>query len=326
MTCYHPNTAHYAGLNTNGNKLIKFGLPEKSGQEGLLLPCGQCIGCRLDRSIMWAARCMHEKQMHLDAQFITLTYAIEPQYGSLNPPDFVNFMKRYRLSLNRDIPEFLDKEKLIKNPDFTILRFFHGAEYGDNLKRPHHHACIFGHDFEDKEIFSECEGIITYYSPTLENLWGHGFATTSDVTLNSAAYVARYCMQKITAHDQSEDKYHEHYQTTCPYTGEITIKIPEYGTMSRNPGLGKDWYDRYHSDIFPHDTCIINGRQVRTPRYYENLLRSSDLPLFEEIKSKRKTKALASLSDHTPARLRTREKVTQLNLKANQLRKIHNDS
>lgn len=305
MTCYHPNNAHVAGLRETGTKIIHFGLPKNSDQEPLLLPCGQCIGCRLDRSIMWAARCMHEAQMHDVSAFITLTYDEEnlPHDGSLTPSHFVNFMKRYRKSIAP-----------IK------IRFFHGAEYGDNLGRPHHHVCIFGHQFDDLEIFKECEGIYTYYSPTLEKLWGKGFCTSTDLTLESAAYVARYTLKKITG-----DAKHEHYATSCPITGEIRHLQPEYGTMSRKPGIGKEWYDKFHTDIFPHDTTIYKGRNIKTPRYYENLLRSQNLDLYEEIKARRKTKALQKLENNEPKRLRAREQHKILSMKRNN-RSLHNET
>jgi len=310
MTCYYPNTAYVTGTRSTGTKIIAFGLPKSGDQESFLLPCGQCHGCRLDRSIMWAARCMHEAQLHDDNQFITLTYDQEPLDGSLNPPDFTKFMKRYRKSLGSD-----------------KIRFFHGAEYGDKLKRPHHHAIIFGHRFQDLEAFRECEGIITYYSPALEKLWGHGYCTVSDVTLASAAYVARYCMKKVTTAKNSEDKHYAHYETISPITGEIRQILPEYATMSRRPGIAKDWYDKYHSDIFPHDTCIVHGKTVKTPRYYENLLRSTDVSAFEELKEKRLQKALLPENQYnnTPARLRVREKVKLASM-ANINRNLHYDT
>ena len=328
MTCYTPLHAFQAVKKKSNNRAsVYFEMPREIAHFKIQLPCGQCIGCRLDKSIQWAARCMHEAQMHEHSQFITLTYNDDnlPLDGSLYPPDFRNFMKRYRLSLNRGIPEYLDKSREFPNPEFTRIRYYHGAEYGDELKRPHHHACIFGHDFEDKEIFHECEGILTYYSKTLEEIWGHGFATTSDLTLQSAAYVARYCMKKITTSQQSEEKHYAHYETTCPITGEIKTLLPEYATMSRNPGIGRDWYDRYHTDIFPHDTTIYKGKNIKTPRYYENLLRSSNELAFDLVKEKRKAHALLHKSDNTPSRLRAREKVKQLTY--NQLnRKLHHET
>lgn len=311
MACYKPLQAYQlVKLKSNGRADVKFDEPRDQAHVRIKLPCGQCIGCRLDRSITWAARCMHEAQMHDDNQFITLTYneENEPLNGSLYPPDFSNFMKRYR-------------HKVKPNK----IRFYHGAEYGDELKRPHHHACIFGHAFLDTEIFRESEGIITYYSPQLEKLWGHGFCTTSDLTLQSAAYVARYCMKKITLSQTSLEKHRAHYETTCPITGEIKSLLPEYATMSRKPGIGKNWYERYHSDIFPNDTTIYKGKHIKTPRYYENLLRFSDEIMFLEIKERRKLQAQMHRADNTPARLRARETVKILTY-SNLNRKLHNDS
>lgn len=246
--------------------------------------------------------------MHDENQFITLTYEHEPQHGSLNPPDFVNFMKRYRKSVSP-----------------KKIRFFHGAEYGDKLNRPHHHACIFGHDFTDKEIFHECEGIITYYSPKLEKLWGHGFCTTSDLTLQSAAYVARYCLKKVKTSTKSQEKYLAHYEKVCPYTGEIRQIAPEYSTMSRKPGIGKDWYDQFNSDIFPYDQTIYKGKRIKTPRYYENLLRSTDNILYEEIKQQRKKNAAKQAAHNTPKRLHVRETIKKASF-SNINRKLHDET
>lgn len=71
----------------NGKKDIK--IIKKSEEEPILpggmiigLPCGQCIGCRLDKSRDWAQRMVHEASLHMDNVFITLTYA--PEYL---PPD-----------------------------------------------------------------------------------------------------------------------------------------------------------------------------------------------------------------------------------------------
>jgi hypothetical protein len=64
----------------------------------LKIPCGRCIGCRLEYSRQWAMRCHHEASLHTFNSFITLTYDPEnlPQDGSLDvykSPDFC-FLKR----------------------------------------------------------------------------------------------------------------------------------------------------------------------------------------------------------------------------------------
>ena len=38
------------------------------------IPCGHCIGCRLEYSRQWANRCLLEMQQHEQNCFITLTY------------------------------------------------------------------------------------------------------------------------------------------------------------------------------------------------------------------------------------------------------------
>ena len=320
MTCFYPNDAYVSGKRETGTNIIKFGLPQKPDQPTLSLPCGQCLGCRLAHSSTWAIRCMHEAQMHEQNSFITLTYNNEnlPYDHSLTPSHFTKFLKRLR------------------HHSRTSFRYFMCGEYGENpttsIRRPHYHAILFGLDFPDREIFTESEGIITDTSDILQGIWGKGFTTVGNVDLDSCAYVARYSLKKINASQLSPEKYHAHYQTTCPITGEIRQLHPEFANMSRGGktsnlgGIGKTWYDLYHSDIFPHDTTIYKGRNIKTPRYYENLLRSSDLPTFDEIKEKRKQQAQLHAANNTPARLRVRETITKRKLNDNFQRKLDHET
>ena len=77
MTCYHPLTA-YIDLDCkteNGKKKIVFSTPKGLSQyEEIKLPCGKCIGCRLERSRQWAVRAVLEALLHEHNCFITLTY------------------------------------------------------------------------------------------------------------------------------------------------------------------------------------------------------------------------------------------------------------
>ena len=94
MACYKPLTAYQCA----DRSIIWRELPGADVVRTLQLPCGQCVGCRLERSRQWAIRCMHEAQMHTSKCFITLTYAPEhcPKDMSLNYEDFQLFMKRLR--------------------------------------------------------------------------------------------------------------------------------------------------------------------------------------------------------------------------------------
>ena len=57
--------------------------------------------------------------------------------------------------------------------------------------------------------------------------------------------------------------------------------------MSRKPGIGYNWFQKYKLDVFPRDVCIINNHEVKPPRYYDTLLTSEEL---DEVKKKRKEK------------------------------------
>lgn len=239
--------------------------------------------------------------------FLTLTYNEEnlPKYGTLVPQHMTNFIKRLRKKIA------------------TRIRYYQCGEYGESVgNRPHHHICLFGYDFPDKILFSENEGIQTFTSEILENTWQKGFCTTGNLTIESAAYVARYCMKKINSSKESPEKYKDHYKIIDSETGEIIDLQKEYATMSRKPGIGKEWYDKFHSDIFPHDSATYKGRKVSTPRYYEKQLLQADPETHEKIKIERKKKAKLLEHDNTPQRLRVKE-IVKIASMANLQRKIH---
>lgn len=303
MVCYHPIHGYYSKVKTAKGK-FSFTTSPSLGfvDRPLVVPCGQCIGCRLDRSRKWAIRCVHESSLHKNNCFITLTYNNEnlPKDNSLNVRDYQLFMKRLRKAF----------------PDVKI-RFFHCGEYGEKFQRPHHHACIFGFDFFDKYHYSTRSGVKLYRSPKLEQLWGLGFCTIGDVTFESAAYVARYVTKKING-----DKAALHYRIpdSIDYsTGEVRLRKPEFITMSRRPGIAFDWINKFKDDVYPDDFVIIrNGIRVKPPKYYDNIYDSIGGDI-DTIKIKRKIVASARKEDNTPERLMVKKDL-QL-LRANKLKR-----
>jgi hypothetical protein len=261
MPCYHPLVAYKCDGKVVFDKPFAFA-------RGFNLPCGQCIGCRLDYSRQWAIRCVHEAQMHEDNCFITLTFdnehiAKRKNPESLDNTEFQRFMKRLRKKYPHKI------------------RFFHCGEYGDENKRPHYHALLFGHDFKDKRLWSNKGDFKLFVSQELAELWPYGFHTIGAVSFDTAAYCARYVMKKVTG-----DAAASHYREVDLETGEIIKEIkPEYCTMSRMPGIGYEWYQTYgYDDCHKHDYIVINGYKVRPPRYYDKLCEEG---FFEKIKQRR---------------------------------------
>lgn len=294
MPCYSPLQAWYSkDINESGKRSMVFSHKHAEDPDSpISLPCGQCIGCRLERSRQWAIRCIHEASLYENNCFITLTFSPEELAKRDNPMsvdvrDFQLFMKRLRKKFGSNI------------------RFFHCGEYGEIGKRPHYHACLFNFDFADKKLWKITKGgERLYISQALMDLWPFGFSTIGDVTFESAAYVARYIMKK-----QTGDKAFEHYNEIDPETGEVLNSIkPEYITMSRRPGIGKKWFDKYKNDVYPKDFVTVNGKKMRPPKYYDTLLEKSRPFEFDAIKEARLINLENSKEDFSYQRLQMREK------------------
>lgn len=321
MTCYHPISAWQQPepVTLSGKSRLSFKPPSPySNMVPIQVPCGGCIGCRQLRSIHWATRCVHEAQLHARNCFITLTFnSSHLPSMSLQYEIFQEFMKRLR---KKFVPKCPFKAVKKSSPFFHLvkqmradffaeygIRFYMAGEYGDNLGRPHFHACLFNIDFDDKKLWSVRNGVRLYVSETLDQIWSDpisglsmGFSTIGDVTFESAGYIARYIMKRITG-----DAAYDHY-------GD---RVPEFNRMSLKPGIGEGWFDRYGmTDVFPHDRVILKGRKVPVPRYYDKLLKELDPSLFDMIKHNRMDAALNFVDDSTPDRLKVKELVHQAKL------------
>lgn len=292
MPCFHPMPAVRM---TDGS--VKFVSRNKAGVEGTIeLPCGQCIGCRLERSRQWAMRCLHESSLHDRNAFITLTYDDSnlPLGGSLDYADFQKFMKRLR--------------RRVKSP----VRFYMGGEYGQNgTIRPHFHACLFGFDFLDKVYFKKTSsGEKIYTSKLLESLWPFGLSSVGNVTFESAAYIARYCVQKVTG-----DLAEAHYRVITD-DGEIIDRVPEFNHMSLKPGIGARWLEKFQTDVYPRDYVVINGVKTKPPKYYDTLFEREDAGSFSEIVAQRELDGYSQTlaGENSYARLLVREQVQSARL------------
>lgn len=250
-------------------------------------------------------RILHESSLYQDNVFLTLTYRDEdlPRFDSLDVRDWQLFMKRLK-----------------KRHGGRKIRFFHCGEYGETTHRPHYHAILFNFDFEDKKFLKQTEtGNYLYTSDKLDDIWQKGDCYIGSVTFESAAYCGRYVMKKLTGNRKSEYGSRE----------------PEYCTMSRNPGVGRPWLDKWKSDVFPSDYCVINGKRVRVPKFYDGVVSSEETPLghwtedytgfpvfmpslarlpSEKRKGKRIRGALKHSKENTPERLAVREEVLRLRL------------
>jgi len=327
MPCFKPLKAYHGqDFHPSGKRKLVFDPGQtKLGKLAPIIPltCGQCLGCKLERSRQWAMRGQHEASVHEDNIFITLTYDDEhrPAYGSLVVSHFQKFIKRLRY----------------KFPDQTI-RYLQCGEYGELLGRPHYHACLFGFKFPDQKLLAPGKRKTTetvkingrketrplripqqttddkLSSEILNKLWGKGRTEIGAVNFNSIAYLARYCVKKINgplAQKEDPDTGLTHYERQDEYTGEVITLHPEYNTMSRRPGIGKKWFDKFKSDLYPSDFLVTNGHEARGPKYYDTLYELEDPDELEIIKAKRVQKARENVRESTPKRLAVRLKCAQ---------------
>lgn len=276
MPCYHPLPGWYSRYrNESGKRGITFKASEGFKDRPVQLPCGKCIGCLLEKSRQWAMRCMHEAKLYERNCFITLTYddANLPAGGSLVPEHYVLFMKKLRWKYGEGI------------------RFFHCGEYGEKFGRPHHHALLFNHGFDDRESLGQVNGRPLWRSDSLDKLWSYGFCSIGECTFESASYVARYTMKKYG-------------KTDADYGG----RVKEYLTMSRKPGIGRGWLDKFYGDVFPRDEVVVNGKLCKPPRYYDTVCEKRAPSVMERIKRKRRVAGKLD-PDSTGRRLLEREVV-----------------
>lgn len=291
MACFHPVPA----FQDEDGRVV---FTERTGHgsvRSLSLPCGQCVGCRLERSRQWAVRCMHEAKLYDRNCFITLTYSEEnlPADLSLRYQDFQLFMKRLRRRFST-----------------SKIRFYMCGEYGedhaDHCGRPHYHACLFNCYFPDQLYFKRVGKSVLYTSAILTELWPHGFTLIGAVTFESAAYVARYCMKKVTGKPAEE-----HYRVVDPDTGEVRTRVPEFARMSLRPGIGGGWLLRFLGDVFPAGECVVNGRFTKAPRYYDKLYERSDTDDgMARLQAARLLRASRKFADNCDDRLAVKEQVT----------------
>ena len=279
MACYHPLDGWPA---KGGGVTFRRSLAVLN--QRVQIACGQCSGCRLERSRQWAVRCMHEKHTTPKCSFVTLTYRDSslPPRGSLVTKDWQDFAHRLRKRVGP-------------------FRFFHCGEYGGKRGRAHLHAIIWGHSFEEDRQYLETtdQGHRLDTSQLLDSIWGHGDRNPiGEVTFKSSAYVARYIMAK-----QTGKKAELHYgQVVDKATGEVTpYKKPEYVTMSLKPGIGHAWIHKYMDEVYPRDELIIRGKRCRPPTYYD-----------QQYEARRIKEGHANTYNRTTERLRVRETKQEL--------------
>lgn len=304
MSCINPLVAYPSGLTKYGK--VKY-IPAKreagnvdwirwqndnlddSFDKPILIPCGKCIGCRLDYSREWAARCMLEMKDHDSAYFLTLTYS-DPEAPRVYFESDGDCLPALSLR-KRDLQLFIKRVR--KNYPNDKIRFFGCGEYGSNTLRPHYHVILFGLHLDDLKLYKRTDTGLLYNSDKLSGLWCRysdvdgirckfplGFVVVANVNWDTCAYVARYTAKKTMT---VGDDFWNAFNMEKPFI-----------QMSRRPGIGRSYLDK-HPEVFDHGSIFLPAgddvRKCSIPKYYFKALEQSDPDLAEDLRRRRRDRA-----------------------------------
>lgn len=200
--------------------------------------------------------------------------------------------------------------KRLRKASSTRVRFFVCGEYGEELLRPHYHACVFGYDFPDKKpvsLLSTAQK--SWRSSLLERLWPHGYAHLGSLNVRSAAYAARYVLKKVTG--SNADRHYRRVDAD----GVVHELVPEFARMSLRPGIASAWFRKFGADVTTFDYVVHEGKKFAVPKYYDRLLEREDPDLLARWKEDRELRALPFRPDGSPDRLLVRETVEAARIK-----------
>lgn len=249
---------------------------KKYVSEYIDIPCGRCMGCRLDYSKMWADRMMLELQYHDNAYFLTLTYNDDnlPEGEYIDDEGVIN--KSHSL-IKRDLQLFI---KRLRKSQKNKLMYYACGEYGDKSARPHYHAIIYSLDIPDLMFYKKGKKGYNYYtSEYLNSVWQLGYVIVGQVSYDTCAYTARYITKK--QYGKGKEKYER-----------LGIE-PEFATMSLRPAIGLAYYQDNMERIASLDSVSIptaeGGRQIRPSKYYYSKLEQYDKEMYLKLKEKNET-------------------------------------
>lgn len=181
--------------------------------------------------------------------------------------DMVRFNKRLR------------KKQETSNEWGSDLRYFYCGEYGENTGRPHHHGIYYGLEIPD---LKKKRGDNPYFeSEEINKIWGMGNVIIAEASPETMAYVAGYVTKKTYGNDNK--RYRELGLT------------PPYCCMSRNPGLGYDYYESHKEQMYADDGLYFNGKKRPIPRYFDKKYEGEKPKELWETKRKRQESAINAL-------------------------------
>lgn len=206
------------------------------------VPCHCCLGCRIDRRLLWEYRCTSEFVKYRSA-FVTLTYDeyhLPFNKGSRLPTirhsDFHKFIDRLRHYVNSipEMPKACTKD----------FKFVACSEYGTNKFRPHFHVLFFGLDW-------------LYFKKIFIEKWQNGIVDVGPILSGGIRYILKYMDSQLLG-EYALNKYFD-----------VGVDIPK---MYFSRGIGKDFFISQIENINEYGCAKIGNRLIPIPSYWKNKL------------------------------------------------------
>lgn len=306
MSCYKPLIRLYNPNNkeTSGRVYSLARFSQLSGKQlkyedlmynpkVMLIPCGQCIGCRIRQREDWTTRIELEARDYPKEEvwFITLTYDDDHVPGMIIKTGEIMRKVQYtwkpgeklpssvQILLYEDIQKFL---KRLRKAYRGKLRYFVAGEYGEQTARPHYHMILYGWKPTDLEDLYKIHHNGYYTSKWLEDLWRMGQIQIAQAVPETYRYVAGYVTKKMYEIDgKKANEYYELGQTK------------PFACMSLKPGLGDHYYQEHKAEIWRQGYIqCTNGKQAQIPRYYEKQMEAENPQRLWRIKQNRQKNAI----------------------------------
>lgn len=208
----------------------------------VVVPCGRCRACRIQRSKEWSMRLFHESLYYDDSIFVTLTYDDEhlPSDCMIKKEHFVRFIKSLRKQCE------------------SKIKYYGCGEYGESTGRPHYHVIIFGLGVDEHSYKRFSNGKLKLDTLVAEKgpcraAWRKGNVILGTVTKKSILYVTDYIQKRLYDDAEKEDG-----------------RVQPFSLMSKN--IGKRYALEHEKEIVGRMGVMVNGVNHGLPRYYGKVL------------------------------------------------------
>lgn len=265
---------------------------------GVDIPCGCCLNCRVDNRNQWSDRAKYEYKDKLTASFVTITYddyhLLDKSHKSPVDDSLVcsldySDVRKFIHKLREFVKYHKEWHSVLFNPDFTYI---YVGEYGENgqvFDRPHFHILFFGLDFAFCRKFFEKE-------------WKNGFIDCLPLLDGGINYVLKY-LDKEVKYDLAYQKYDRH----------LLARPARYASI----GFGSDLYMKNAKDIKEHNMTYKSGKVRRpVPKYYKEKILGDSSPYNNPLIHEARQFNLRQVSN---------DMVSEYHIKPNDLRFRHKE-